>query len=66
MGDVTSDESQDDHQARQVARQRRAEARHSQDDLRERLAEIEARLPDLRRLHQQQGDAFAGRQEDAA
>ena len=29
--------------------------------LRERLGEIEARLPDLRRMHRQQGDALAGR-----
>lgn len=65
MGDVISDENLGDRQARQPARRRRratiAATRHSMDDLRERLAEIEARLPDLRRLHEQQGDALAGR-----
>jgi hypothetical protein len=51
-------------QARQKARQGEtaaAPAPGSLDALRERAAEIEARLPDLRRLHQQRGDALAGR-----
>jgi GTP1/Obg family GTP-binding protein len=45
------------------ARRRRAvstSVRHSRDALRQRLAEIEKRLPDLGRLHQQWGDALAG------
>jgi uncharacterized protein (DUF2342 family) len=49
---------------RAEARRREAAAAPPRDPLdasRTRLAEIEARLPDLRRIHQAKGDALAGR-----
>ena len=51
---------QDYRGVRRAAYRRRAAASAARKDLRERLTHIEARLPDLRRLYQQRGDALAG------
>ena len=51
---------QDNRGVRRAAYRWRAAASAARKDLRDRLNHIEARLPDLRRLNQQRGDALAG------
>ena len=60
MTDARSGLPQDYREVRQAARRRRVAASAAHKDLCERLTHIEARLPSLRRLYQQRGDALAG------